>query len=530
MYGARLPQRVWHRAKWSEIPLMAELTRIDLLLLGLLMDRPMHGYELHQKIQEEEVDRWFNLSLPGIYYSLGKLRDRGLVVEMQSARSAGSSRAVCRVTETGREAFFEALESEAVSESRTLLDYDLVVYFLNMLPVKRAEDLLEQRRSHLAQWDQHLQLRSERETSVMPLRRRALLEHARLYAEMELEWTDCLLRGIRGEPVFAGPPDGLMLLSGDLVSHHLPDLIRLISSGRQSGTLTVSDGQAVRTLSFQDGRPVCATSMRQQADEPSRWINDRQEVLDDIYDVFRWQEGPFTFDQSLGLSEGCFVLDMAVDQLLLEGCRWVDNWQLLQRLVPSPDSVFERVSPEGGEVNLHMSSQERQVLSLVNGVLSVAQLALEAGLTLFEGSRVLYGLAAVGLVRLAHLDKIRLRRAFREIAELVCRSTFQYRSSPEDFSCEVQVNLAASGLPIRLNRSRIEDDTDPGLDGRQLAKIYCEFLQTQLRVIGERFGASVAKSSFEQSLRRLAPDLHTVAEDFGLTLPALTDEVDKRAS
>ena len=104
---------------------MSELTRIDLLLLGLLMDRPMHGYELHQTIQEEEVDSWFNLSLPGIYYSLGKLRDRDLVVEMQSTRSTGSSRAVYRVTESGREAFFTSLETEAVNTARPHLEDSL---------------------------------------------------------------------------------------------------------------------------------------------------------------------------------------------------------------------------------------------------------------------------------------------------------------------------------------------------------------------------------------------------------------------
>ena len=31
-------------------------TKTDLLLLGLLLDRPMHGYELYQPIQSEGID------------------------------------------------------------------------------------------------------------------------------------------------------------------------------------------------------------------------------------------------------------------------------------------------------------------------------------------------------------------------------------------------------------------------------------------------------------------------------------------
>jgi hypothetical protein len=41
-------------------------TKIDLLLLGLLLDRPMHGYELYQHIQGEGIDAWFNVSMAGV--------------------------------------------------------------------------------------------------------------------------------------------------------------------------------------------------------------------------------------------------------------------------------------------------------------------------------------------------------------------------------------------------------------------------------------------------------------------------------
>jgi hypothetical protein len=144
-------------------------------------------------------------------------------------------------------------------------------------------------------------------------------------------------------------------------------------------------------------------------------------------------------------------------------------------------------------------------------------MAREGGVTLFEGSRIMYGLSAVGMVRLARLDKIRLRRAFREISELVCRSTQAWRSSPEDFSCEIEVNQAAAELPIRINRSRIEDNTDPHLDGDELAQVYRDFLGIQLTVIKGRFGPSAAQSSYVDALRRLAPDLRKIARRHELT-------------
>jgi hypothetical protein len=211
------------------------------------------------------------------------------------------------------------------------------------------------------------------------------------------------------------------------------------------------------------------------------------------------------------------LLQMTAEAFLLEGCRWVDNWETLQKLVPSPEAVFERVVTPSAAEGLDLLPNEATMLGAVDGAAAVGHIAQAHGLTSFEGSRVMYGLSAVGLVRLARLDKIRLRRAFREISELVCRSTVAWRSSPEDFSCELEVNQAAKMLPIRIRRSRIEDDTDPLMGREELAQLYRDFLTIQLSVVGSRFGDSAARSSYDEALRRLAPGLRKIAQRHKLT-------------
>ena len=75
-------------------------TKIDLLLLGLLLDRPVHGYELYQQIQSEGIDAWFNVSMAGVYYSLGKLRDQGLVVESRQRGGRSTRKSIYRLGHT----------------------------------------------------------------------------------------------------------------------------------------------------------------------------------------------------------------------------------------------------------------------------------------------------------------------------------------------------------------------------------------------------------------------------------------------
>lgn len=70
----------------------------------------MHGYELYQQVQGEAIDDWFVVSMAGVYYSLGKLRDQGLVAESRQTGRRTWRKSIYRLTDEGRAAFFAAME------------------------------------------------------------------------------------------------------------------------------------------------------------------------------------------------------------------------------------------------------------------------------------------------------------------------------------------------------------------------------------------------------------------------------------
>jgi DNA-binding PadR family transcriptional regulator len=497
------------------------LTRIDLLLLGLLLDRPMHGYELYQQIQTEGIDAWMNVSMAGVYYSLGKLREQALVAESRQRGGRSTRKSIYRLTEDGRAAFFGAIEAQATSREPAYLGYDLVIYLLNKVPLQRAISLLEEHQAFLGEQVQEVRsaLAAER---AAPLQQ-AILDHKLRYLEMEQTWLGDVVRDIQGEDQKgaghgivsrAGRPSGLMILSGNLHHYHLPDLIRLIVSGQHSGTLTLADGVLVRTLSFQKGRPVCATARRRE--EPANPALSYEEVMEGICDLFRWQEGEFAFDQRMEREDWCVPLSLSSRDLILCGCRWVDNWDIIQRLVPSADTIFELALAAEQMEAFSLTPLEKEILGTVDGVKDVATVARQVGVTVFEASRTFYCLAAVGALRTADLDKIRLRRLFREIAELLCSGTASWRTSPDDRTCEQEVNAKTRHLPLCLNEGRIEDQARPQLRTDELVEIYRDFLLAQLDVVSRRFGPANAHQSYERTLRQLAPELQDVARRYGL--------------
>jgi DNA-binding PadR family transcriptional regulator len=492
-------------------------TKTDLLLLGLLLDRPMHGYEVYQQIQAEGIDEWFHVSAAGVYYSLGKLYDLDLLASSQQRGERTSRKSVYRLTEKGRSAFFTAMEEQLASQDEPCLDYDLVIYLLNRLPLQRAFPRLQQRQTVLAELAQDVEstLEAERDAGSSPLRL-AILDHKRRFLEMEQTWLAGVIHSIQanGEPGDAETGQrGLMILRGDLHHYHWPDLIRLIVSAKHSGTLTVTDGADIRTLSFEDGQPVCASYQRR--DEPPTLPSSPKEVLNGLCELFCLQEGRFTFDQTIDCQDWSVPLEISAENLILQGCRRVDDWAIIQRLVPSADAIFELSEVSAHLDALTLTPTEEQVVATVDGVKNVAAIARDLDLTLFETSQAMYCLAAVGVLCTADPDKIRLRRVFREMAELVCNSTKAWRSSPDDRTCEEEVNRRAAHLPLCLDNGRIEDQADPKWETERLQGLYQHFLQIQFEVVRRHFGLSRARQAFERALRQLAPELQDVANRYG---------------
>ena len=89
------------------------LTTPDLVILSLLAERPMHGYEVNATLEDRNIRDWAPVSRPQIYYSLDKLTSLGLIrVGTDASPAAGPERRVFETTAAGRDRLADALESK----------------------------------------------------------------------------------------------------------------------------------------------------------------------------------------------------------------------------------------------------------------------------------------------------------------------------------------------------------------------------------------------------------------------------------
>ena len=86
------------------------VTLADLVVLSMLCERSMHGYELWAELERRQVEKWASISRPQVYYSLRKLAEAGhLVTERGDDPSLGPERRVFRPSESGRRLLADSL-------------------------------------------------------------------------------------------------------------------------------------------------------------------------------------------------------------------------------------------------------------------------------------------------------------------------------------------------------------------------------------------------------------------------------------
>lgn len=153
------------------------MTKNELVVLGLLNEIPMHGYQLHQEIEKRYMETWAQVNLASIYNTLDRLRRAKMVEAKREKPGRMPEREVFHITHKGKERLSQLVE-EALTDSRMPVDnFAVGVAFLFGLSKKKALECLETKRKHLKKALQNLEdLKKELERGV-PVNWKFLIQH-----------------------------------------------------------------------------------------------------------------------------------------------------------------------------------------------------------------------------------------------------------------------------------------------------------------------------------------------------------------
>lgn len=131
----------------------------------------------------------------------------------------------------------------------------------------------------------------------------------------------------------------------------------------------------------------------------------RAQIEDAIFDLMRWDRGEFSWQPDMAVAAD-ITLDLTVEDLIMEASRRIDELELIQDQIPSPESVMTMAAeaPRTG-ARITIAPEEWRVLVLVDGRRSVAEVAALSNIDDEKALKVLHGLARAGLIELTSRDR-----------------------------------------------------------------------------------------------------------------------------
>ncbi len=155
-----------------------------LLLLGLLRQQDMHGYQIFELL-ERGLAACMDLKKPTAYYLLNKMAEEGWITEQQIQEGNRPPRHVYSLTEQGEREFQRLLRENLSSYDGATFPGDIGVAFLNALPAQEALDLLARRRSSMLET-----LDQMRSVPTHAGSYQWVIQHQIHHIRSELDWLD----------------------------------------------------------------------------------------------------------------------------------------------------------------------------------------------------------------------------------------------------------------------------------------------------------------------------------------------------
>jgi uncharacterized protein DUF4388 len=246
-----------------------------------------------------------------------------------------------------------------------------------------------------------------------------------------------------GIPLLPSDPLGGddLIVRGELETTSVAELFRSLMGSRETGILTLRNGEITKSVYIQKGRVVYAASTNpderlgesllvlgkitaRQYLEASRLIRPgrrlgailvelgalepddlipsvEQHAREILMDLFDWVHGEYELNMKDMDPDNVITLNISTENLLLEGIRRCRAWSQVARGIGGIDTIYLPTGNTEVLYKLELSAEEQEVLSHVNGRSTIEHICNVSYLSNFETCRVLWALEVLGVVKRA---------------------------------------------------------------------------------------------------------------------------------
>ncbi|TCM96175.1 PadR family transcriptional regulator [Paenibacillus sp. BK033] len=200
---------------------------MKLLILGLLMERDRHPYDIRQTIKQRNWNESFKLRDGSLYYAVDQLRDHGLIETAEIVAVPGDNRpdkTIYRITEEGKKAFHKLLYDQLSQFSYPQHPLFLALPFIRYGDQELLEHLLLKQLAACEERIKRMEKVLEIKGTFLPAGSGMMINGVKKFGEAEKEWLLELLEQARNGTLLQGPSWTLEQIEQYLKSHPGPQM------------------------------------------------------------------------------------------------------------------------------------------------------------------------------------------------------------------------------------------------------------------------------------------------------------------
>ena len=217
-----------------------------------------------------------------------------------------------------------------------------------------------------------------------------------------------------------------MPIKGSLEEASVQDVLQLLSLGRKTGCLSITNWSNLGHIHVAQGRIIHAKIVnrrdrlgdvlvkrgritQEQLDEAIRLQDQnrdkkigeillelgamnreelerhvRLQIEEAMYVLLGWQQGGFTFEIDVQPPPNEFLISIDPESLMLEGARRTDEWPQIEKKVPSFGIVFKADEKRLVSSEKTLTSHQARIAPLLDGSRDVGEVVDQTGLAEFD--------------------------------------------------------------------------------------------------------------------------------------------------
>jgi tetratricopeptide (TPR) repeat protein len=199
----------------------------------------------------------------------------------------------------------------------------------------------------------------------------------------------------------------------------------------------------------------------------------KYQVKEIICSVFLLEEGTYEFNESTVPPDEVITLKISMNNLIYDCVSRIDNWTRIRREMPDAGTVFALNEDQLGIFKgIDLSTQDRTILSLVDGKRSISRLIEDSRMNSFDVMKTLYVLWSTGFIaeRRLPIDGEETVNIGEEIKESITEEELAFERKVEELYWKVremspaeilQIGETADSEEVKRNYYRLAKEFHP---------------------------------------------------------------------